>query len=158
MTNSKIITGNDNQILRTISQNIKIKDINSLSKKLYKIINRQKALGLAAPQIGENVRIFLAKIGKSFMILANPKILSQSFTKKIAEEGCLSLPGKWGEVERFEEITVEFLDQKGQKKKMNLKDLDARVVQHEIDHLDGILFTDKLIVSDKEINPPPKTC
>ena len=76
--------------------------------------------------------------------MINPEITSHSSETVCGEEGCLSLPGQWAEIDRYKEITVQFLNEKGEKRSLKLDKLNARIVQHEIDHLDGILFTDYL--------------
>lgn len=77
--------------------------------------------------------------------MINPEIIEHSEIKCIDTEGCLSVPGETGDVERWSWIKVSFLDPEGRKYALKLDTLAARIVQHEIDHLDGILFTDKLI-------------
>ncbi len=113
-------------------------------------LKAEKGLGLAAPQVGINQRLIAVILNKHTdqelqLILINPVITAWSEEKAICEEGCLSLPQMFLQVERAKGITVEFLNLKNQKQILNLKDLNARVVQHEIDHLDGILIVDKAI-------------
>lgn len=104
-------------------------------------------IGLAAPQIGRNVR--LAVISKEATadgrewILINPKIIKRSWRKIKELEGCLSVPGVQKEISRYKKITIRALDGKGQPLNFSASDLFARVIQHEIDHLDGILIVDK---------------
>ncbi len=101
-------------------------------------------LGLAAPQVGIPKRIILVKIGKNDLLeLLNPVIVS-SAGKEVDVEGCLSFPGLYGEVERCLEVEVEALDRQGNKKRVQGSGLVARALQHEIDHLEGILFVDKV--------------
>ena len=110
-------------------------------------------VGLAAPQIGENIRVIATsqwdKTGKKNKylgetIMVNPVITDKSKELIIAEEACLSVPDVFGYVKRHKSIVVEYLDQKGNKQKRKLKDFNATIVQHEVDHLDGVLFVDKL--------------
>jgi peptide deformylase len=141
----KIQTGTANPILRTVS-----KPVQEVTKKTLKLIKDmelamelEKGVGIAAPQVGENVRIFLALLdNKHLVAMINPEILTRNTTLASAEEGCLSLPGEWGQVERCTEVTIRFLDYKGRENTLKLKGFNARVVQHELDHLDGVLFTD----------------
>jgi peptide deformylase len=141
----KIQTGTDNPILREVS-----KPVTQITKKTLKLIkdmeaalDLEKGVGLAAPQVGENVRLFLALLdNKHLVAMINPEFLTHNQTLASAEEGCLSLPGEWGQVERFTEVTIRFLDGKGRENTLKLKGFNARIVQHEMDHLDGILFTD----------------
>ncbi len=99
-------------------------------------------VGLAAPQIGESLRICIGKVNGKDTPLINPEITWKSEEKALDEEGCLSLPNVWLPIPRHTEIVVTYLDEKGQAQERRLKDFDARVVQHETDHLDGILIVD----------------
>ncbi len=105
-------------------------------------------IGLAAPQVGLKKRIVVIDLkeeGKSVpLIFVNPKILSFSKEKFINEEGCLSVPEYYAEVERSKEVEVEWFDVKGKKSKKKLAGLLSICIQHEIDHLNGILFIDHL--------------
>lgn len=87
--------------------------------------------------------------------MINPMIIETSPDKCSDKEGCLSVPGESGDVERWSWVKIEFLDIEGKKYSMKLTDLAARIVQHEIDHLDGVLFTDKvenpLMISQKTV-------
>jgi peptide deformylase len=74
--------------------------------------------------------------------LINPEITSRSSSTAVAEEGCLSLPGVWLPITRSTEITLQFVTMDGKPRELLLKDFDARVIQHEVDHLDGVLITD----------------
>lgn len=100
-------------------------------------------VGLAANQVGQDLRLFVAETdGKSYVV-ANPRIIKTSAKIVLMEEGCLSVPGIWGVVERPESVEVEGQNQFGKKIKIKAKGLLARVFQHEIDHLNGVLFIDK---------------
>ncbi len=150
-----IQTGQDNEILRKKSEQIE-----SITKKTLKFINemekilkKEGGVGLAAPQVGESIRLILVLLdSKNLIPMINPEITSHSDETELGEEGCLSLPGKWGNVERYKEITVRYLDEKSGEKTLKLSKFNARVVQHEIDHLDGILFTDYLDEEDALLN------
>jgi peptide deformylase len=141
----KIQTGTDNPILRTVS-----KPVEAITKKTIKLIKdmeeameKEKGVGIAAPQVGENVRIFIALLDQKHRVaMINPEFLNHNEILASAEEGCLSLPGEWGQVERYTEVTIRFLDPKGRENTLKLKGFNARVVQHEMDHIDGILFVD----------------
>jgi peptide deformylase len=105
--------------------------------------------GLAAPQVGVNKRLIVVSLMKSYddemyrtIAMVNPEIIEHAENKVKWEEWCLSVPGETGDVERWEWIKVSFVDPEGRKYAMRLEWLSARIVQHEIDHLDGILFTD----------------
>ena len=81
--------------------------------------------------------------------MINPKILETSNEMFIGEEACLSVPDVYGNVKRHKSIAVEYTDIKGNRQTKKLKDFNARIIQHEIDHLDGILFVDKIIAKKK---------
>ena len=108
--------------------------------------------------------IFPKRKKKRTLILINPEITSRSKTKSVYEEGCLSLPGHFAEIERPAECSLDYIDFDGKKKNLKAKGLLATCIQHEIDHLDGVLFIDylskikkdmiikKLIKHKKELN------
>jgi len=105
-------------------------------------------IGLAAPQVGKSVRlciINLEHMGLPPFALINPKIIKTSARKVEMEEGCLSIPGIFGMVSRPEKVTVEALNLEGEKHKFQADGMLSRVIQHEVDHLEGILFTSKMI-------------
>lgn len=101
------------------------------------------ALGLAAPQVGKNVRLCIIKIGGKTHIFVNPKIKSKSLKKELTEEGCLSFPGEFLPIKRSKKVKVESIDRNGRKVKIEAEGLFSRALQHEIDHLDGILFIER---------------
>jgi peptide deformylase len=142
-----IETGQSNPILRQKAE--EIKQINAQIKQLaldmVETLEAHQGLGLAAPQVNQSLRLIVVKPepGRKALILINPKIKKASRRKTIMQEGCLSLPDVFVAVERSEKITVEALDINGQTIKIKAKGLLARVIQHEIDHLDGILIVDK---------------
>lgn len=121
-----------------------------------------KGVGIAAPQVGINTRVCHITIGKSRKTfpMINPEILEKSKETDIDTEGCLSLPRHWGPVERSIWVKAKFTDAKGNDRVMTFDDFDARIVQHEVDHLNGILFIDhvpdgelKLEGKDESKNP-----
>lgn len=124
-----------------------ISKLNGLIKDMIETMYASDGIGLAAPQIGRNIK--LATIGKEATpdnkdwAIINPKIIKHSWRKVTAEEGCLSVPGITKEVARFKKITVQALNAKGEKIIFEADDFFARVLQHEIDHLNGILIIDK---------------
>lgn len=126
---------------------------------LLRIMSRANGVGLAAPQVGILQRVIVvAPTGYKPMGLINPVILKAKGSV-VGEEGCLSIPGLYGDVERAEFIEVEALDRKGNEIVLELEGMPARVVQHEIDHLDGVLFIDKVDVATLHwMNPagPPE--
>jgi len=122
----------------------------SISKRMIDIMIKAPGVGLAANQIGilkkiVTVHIFDEKTNTDkIYALFNPKITSYSKKKIIMEEGCLSLPKQYAEVERAEEIIVEYINEQREKVKEKKIGFEARVLQHEIDHLHGKLFVDYL--------------
>jgi peptide deformylase len=105
-------------------------------------------IGLAAPQVGVLRRAFVADLGnegeRAPICVINPEIIARSDTTNVAEEGCLSLPKHFGDVARFDQVRVRYLDREGVAREIEADGLLARCLQHEIDHLNGILFVDHL--------------
>ncbi|NOZ45005.1 MAG: peptide deformylase [bacterium] len=138
--------------MRSVSEPINLIDeyIQSFGKNLMRLMYKWDGVGLAAPQIGRNLRMIAVtqwkknKIIKE-MIMINPEILETSKETLIDEEACLSLPDIFGDVKRYQNIVVSYQDIKGNKQERKFTHMDARVIQHEIDHLNGILFIDKLV-------------
>jgi peptide deformylase len=136
-----------NQILRQKAK--KVKDIKSPEIKelvldmLETMEKNGNALGLAAPQVGKSIRLCVVKLEGKTYILINPKITSKSWKKELGEEGCLSFPEKFIPVKRYGKVKVSALDLEEKKIVISATDLLARAFQHEIDHLNGVLFIDK---------------
>ena len=101
-------------------------------------------VGLAAPQVGVSQRIFVAEVDEHVYVLVNPEIADASAETETADEGCLSLPGYQGPVERPIRVTVKGQNRRGKGVTIVAEGLLARCFQHEIDHLDGILYTDRM--------------
>jgi peptide deformylase len=156
MAKLKIETGEENEILRTISDPIRqdeIRKYRSLADDMIKHIkNPANAwVGLAAPQIGVNKRLIVVSLMRDYededyrtIAMLNPEIIEHADELCSDKEWCLSVPGETGEVERWSWVKVAFSNPDGKKYVMKLENLAARIVQHEIDHLDGVLFTDKI--------------
>lgn len=150
----RIIRKDGDDLLRKKSREVEKIDekilmlLDDMADTLYKA----NGVGLAAPQVGVLKRIALVDIGDGLIELINPVIVSQSGQQCMAE-GCLSVPGIWGEVNRPTNVTVEALDREGNKQTINGEGLLAIALCHEIDHLDGILFKDKVVrfVSEDEL-------
>jgi len=128
-----------------------VRKIDKRKKKLIvdmvQTMEKKDGIGLAAPQVGVLKRIIVVGAeagGDRVLVLINPKITKKSQETEILEEGCLSFPGIFLEIKRAKEIEAEGLDINGEKKTIEAKGVLARVLQHEIDHLDGILFFDYL--------------
>ena len=119
-------------------------DIKRIIADMTETMWHQVGIGLAAPQVGLPYRILVMDDGKGgAQTLINPEIESRSGTVR-EEEGCLSLPGVFGVVERSKTITVKATDEDGKSVSFEATGLKARIVQHELDHLDGVLFIDRL--------------
>lgn len=149
MPKLKILT-DKNPLLRKKSALIKkeaLAKYQTLAQNMLETMVRDNGIGLAAPQVGQLLRIITIHqeaAGKEHLILINPKITFSSKDCDIQEEGCLSVPKTFGPVKRPNKVRVKALNLAGQKLQIKAKGLLARVLQHEIDHLDGILFIDKL--------------
>ena len=123
-------------------------EVRQLVDDLFDSLSDAEGVGLAAPQIGVLLRAIVVDVSSQDsdtppIALINPRILS-SDGADTAEEGCLSIPDLYGDVERARHIEVEALDASGQSFRFEAEDFYARVLQHEIDHLDGILFVDHI--------------
>lgn len=127
-----------------------------LTKNLVDTLRCSNGVGLSAPQIGVLKRVLVYEYKKPkdstdktpnlpLTILINPEIIKTSAKTEVGEEGCLSFPNLFGQVERYKKITVKALGINNKEIKFEAKDLEARVIQHELDHLDGILFVDRLV-------------
>ena len=137
--------------LRAIAEPIdKIDDeVKQLAKDMLETMYDAPGIGLAAPQIGELRRIVvmdLAKEGETPepIVMVNPEILKYSDETVVTEEGCLSIPELYYDVERPAEVTVRYTDLEGKEQEVEAKDRFAICVQHELDHLDGVLYIDYL--------------
>ena len=141
-----------NPLLRQKANKIKKVTNNEIliAKKMRDIMNKAPGVGLAANQIGILKEIVTVSFvdqntkNKIEYSLFNPNIISYSKEKVVMEEGCLSLPNQFAEIERSEKITVEYLDEKNSLVKKQADGIEARILQHEIDHLSGKLFVDYL--------------
>lgn len=140
------------EILAKKSKEVEVIDdkIKQLAQDMLDTMYKNDGIGLAACQVGMLKRMIVYDISyideegkKEGHVLINPKITSRSKDMVEVEEGCLSFPDVYKNVLRHEKITVEYTDLDGKKKKINAKDMEAIVLQHEIDHLDGIVFLDR---------------
>ncbi len=150
----------DEETLRTPAaeiKNIKDPELQALIDDMIETLHEAEGVGLAAPQIGRKIQLAIVETLPDYdeddepiegtrdqYIIINPKVVWTSRKTTEGIEGCLSIPGYLGEVERYFAIRVTALDRHGRKKRYRLKGWDARIFQHEIDHLNGVLYTDKL--------------
>lgn len=141
----ELLTGENNKTLRQRSLPVKHinADVRSLIEQMKEVMRKNNGVGLAAIQVGEPMRIITCEIDNKFYSFINPEIIKSFPETSIMEEGCLSLPNIYGEVERPKKIILKAVNFNGKKIKMKAFGLLARVIQHEIDHLDGVLFIDK---------------
>lgn len=145
-----------NNELRVRSLDVPITDVGStrIKKLVADLIDTMKVengCGIAAPQVGIHERVIIVDSGKGPKAYINPEIVSRSFRTFLFEEGCLSVPGVWGMVKRHRGVKVKALDQNGAEVTVEASDLEAVIFQHEIDHLDGVLFIDRV---EKFTRPP----
>ncbi|MFA5211670.1 MAG: peptide deformylase [Patescibacteria group bacterium] len=154
-----VIHPNENLRKRSVEINSEFllsSDTQKLIQEMIPTMKLKDGVGLAAPQIGKNIRIcVIAKEAlqkdektnynkkQNDLILINPIWEKTSRKKNIDTEGCLSVPGFFGEVRRYSDIIVKALNEHGESLEFDAHDYFARVIQHEVDHLDGILFIDK---------------
>ncbi len=137
-------------ILRAVAQPVEeiTSDIRKIAENMLRAMYDSDGVGLAAPQVGISKRIIVfdpepLNLDSEPMALINPEIVERS-GQADAEEGCLSVPDVRGEVERAASVTVEALNLDGKKVRIEATDLLARILQHEIDHINGVLFVDHL--------------
>lgn len=133
------------------------RDVQKLVDDMVETMHAAHGLGLAAPQIGILQRVAVVEIEASDSVpgsgmiyaLINPEIVKVSEAKWVNQEGCLSIPGWRGDVERPVSITIKALDRSGNRIKLEVEGWVARAFQHEVDHLDGVMFIDKLVTPDR---------
>ncbi len=141
-----LVTGAKTAILLKKTEPVKnclTQEIQTLLQEMVETMRQAGGVGLAAPQIGKSIRLAVAEVDGKIFYLINPEITLYSQEKTICEEGCLSLPGDFFPILRSEEVTVRYQNEKGLPKKMRATKLLAVVIQHEVDHLDGILIVDR---------------
>ena len=123
-------------------------DLRKLMNEMLATMYDAPGIGLAAIQVGVLKRVVVIDLSKDEkknpLFLINPEIVHKSKNTSIYEEGCLSLPGQFAEIERPAECVLQYIDYNGKKKELKAKGLLATCIQHEVDHLDGILFIDYL--------------
>lgn len=136
-----------NPILRKKAKKIALKDIKTAE--FQKLIDdmsktmKKDGIGLAAPQINKSIRLIIVSHKDGPLAMINPQITYKSFRKETDQEGCLSIPNTFGDVKRSKTIKAKYTDREGKEILLKAQGLLARVIQHEVDHLDGVLFIDK---------------
>ncbi|MEI8096509.1 MAG: peptide deformylase [Candidatus Moraniibacteriota bacterium] len=142
----KLITGATTEILLQHTELVKdplAKDVQDLLPEMIETMHKENGIGLAAPQINKSIRLAVAEVEDVVYYFINPEITSFSQEKILFEEGCLSLPGQFFPIIRSEEVTVKYQNEKGLPKKLRATGLLAIVIQHEVDHLDGMLIINR---------------
>ena len=152
----------EDEILRKKSKDVPIEDIKTpkiqnLIDDMIETMHKFNGVGLAAVQVGLLKKVIVIDIedGNGVYVLINPVIIKEKGAKKV-EEGCLSFPNQYAKLIRPKEVTVEALDRSGKKIVIKAKDLLAQAVAHELDHLDGVVFIDKMIPGTLEYVEPEK--
>lgn len=147
-----IVTGAQTEILHRKAQKVKdplAPEIQELIEDMFASMHAAEGLGLAAPQIGRSLRLCVIELDGRRMVFINPSITAASKEKVFFEEGCLSLPGEFLWIERSEKITVRYQDEKGKACKLKISGLLAVALQHEIDHLEGVLIINRFRAQKK---------
>jgi len=129
----------------------KAKPVKSINANIIKLLDNMadtladaKGAGLAAPQIGVSKRVIVVDVGEGLYEMVNPQIINTA-GQETDVEGCLSIPGLVGDVTRAATVKVRYLDRHGKEKNLTAKGMLARALQHEIDHLEGILYIDRAV-------------
>jgi peptide deformylase len=146
MTLLHIVTvGEDNPVLRRRAPKVGHVDdsVRRLMDDMMETMIAAPGVGLAAPQVDVSLRVITLRVENQLFHLANPEIIKHE-GEQTGYEGCLSVPGMVGEVTRFEKVVCRALNRHGKQVRIKGSGLLARAIQHEIDHLDGVLFTDRL--------------
>lgn len=130
-------------------------ELKTLFERMEKTMIAERGVGLAAPQIGISKRIAIVNPEPDdetrLIKMINPRIVAASDETVKIEEGCLSVPGIRGDVERPERVTVAYEDENGKERTLEAEGLLARIVQHELDHLNGVLFVDRLSFAKRSL-------
>ncbi len=118
-------------------------EIRKLVEDMFETMYSSNGVGLAAPQVGKNLRLCIIDVGEDPQVFINPEIIKKG-GKEVCDEGCLSFPGLSEKVERAARVVVRATDLDGSEYELQAEGLLARAVQHELDHLDGVLFIDRI--------------
>ena len=133
------------------------KSVQRLIDDMVETMQQANGVGLAAPQVGVSLRVIVLQVpGEEPIAIVNPEIVKRTGEQEVAE-GCLSFPGYAGEIKRSASVTVKGLDRQGKPTRIKATGLMAEALQHEIDHLNGILYIDHLESQDKLYKIKPET-
>ena len=150
----RTIRTEEDEILRKKSKKVEVIDekIRELIQDMKETLHKYDGVGLAAVQVGilKQIVVIHESEDEPIYVLINPEIISQSGTQ-IVEEGCLSFPNKFAKIKRPEKISIQALDENGKKIKITGEKLLAQAISHEIDHLNGEVFIDKIVPGTLEI-------
>ncbi len=146
-------------VLRKVTEEVNHEeiDVKVLSEDMFETMRNANGVGLAAPQIGKSIRLFIVdaapmedeKYEGFSAVFINPEIIEEDGEDRDFEEGCLSIPGYIGQVKRAVSVTIKGRDRNGKEIRIKANDLLAQVLEHEINHLNGVLYIDHLEGMDK---------
>ena len=147
----RTIRTNGDEILRKKSKTVDVINdrIKTLIKDMIETMYEADGVGLAAPQVGILKRIVVIDVGDGPIAMINPEIIKTEGTY-VDVEGCLSVPGEQGEVERPQKVVAKYLDENGKENIVEAEELFARAICHELDHLNGVLFIDKILETEEK--------
>ena len=154
------IRKNGDPVLRQKTVKVKdplAKDVQELILNMIETMIKNNGVGLAATQVGSNLRLCVIETDGEQYIIINPQITAKSKTKVFSEEGCLSFPGKFFPIARHKEVQIRYINEKGKPAKLKGRYLLARAIQHELDHLDGVLIVDRIKKTKKPKTTRPLT-
>ncbi len=134
-------------------------DVKELAESMFETMHKAQGIGLAAPQIGKSIRMFIAdatpledeEIGDWKQVFINPEIIEEDGDDWAFEEGCLSIPDIREDVVRPEKLIIQYFDENWEEHTKEFEGMKARIIQHEYDHIEGILFTDHLSAFKKRL-------
>lgn len=154
MASREIVTV-PNEVLRRKARRVTVfdRDFQALVDEMIELLRAAPGVGLAAPQVGVSNRLIVIEYGddedeeapKKLYVVANPEFVETSEETEMGVEGCLSVPGFVGEVNRFARVVVKGFNRRGKPMRITAEGWLARIFQHEMDHLDGVLYTDRAV-------------
>jgi peptide deformylase len=151
----KIVKDGELPVLRKRAAEVELKELGTpefkkLLEDMLETMYAANGVGIAATQVGVGKRVFIAESGKGPIALINPVFTKTSWKMVGGEEGCLSVPGKFDKLKRHKSVTIEALTANGEHVVIRADDFFARVLQHELDHLDGTLYVDRVKEQQKK--------
>lgn len=142
----------DDDRLRERSDPTSSSEVRDLVKQMFKTMYAKEGIGLAAVQVGRLLRVFITKVGDDReRVYINPEVVATSIEEHTAEEGCLSIPGVRADVTRPARVSVQATGLNERAFRVNAQGLLARAIQHELDHLNGVLFVDHLSKCERDV-------